>query len=230
MAPLIARCSLFFALTGAVAVWSGCGGGCGEPPPPAQNSAVTTSGSSGGGVHGGGEAAKLGDRTFASAERKAAPVAKPAPSGPIVEKSTPTATVAVFEEIDKARYEAKVTKALGAVLVVSYTPRCTAWKEMSGALKGLSEDTAGKVAVYRLNVQDPAQAKLLPSGMTLLPVPGFAYYESGQTLAQRQGLPFDRRLGKEKEPLETLDQYQARLRAWLRSAVAAKNFTLPEPK
>jgi len=137
---------------------------------------------------------------------------------------------AVFAEVTRSVYEPKVIKALGAVLVVSYTPGCKHWNDMLAALKGLSEDLAGKVAVYRLDVSDPEQAAVLPSGMTRLPVPGFAYYESGQALGQRQGLPFERRAKKRGEPREDPEQYQQRLRLWLRDAVAAKNFNLPEPK
>ena len=66
--------------------------------------------------------------------------------------------------------------------------------------------------------------------MTASPVPGFVYYENGQALARRQGLPFDQRAGKGGEPLEDSQKYQRRLQGWLRDALALKNFELSEPR
>ncbi|MBI5241448.1 MAG: hypothetical protein HY926_13325 [Elusimicrobia bacterium] len=203
------------------------GSGCGEPPKdnkPSSSSAGTSGASSGGGT------VSMGDRGESALN---APLkddsAKPrAGGGEQTQARAPAG--AVFAEVDRNTYETKVLKALGAVLVVSYTPRCKGWQDLQAALELLSQDLAGRVAIYRLNVMDPAQAKVLPPGMTPLPVPGLAYYESGQVLAQRQGLPFDRRTGKRGEPIEDPAEYQQRLRLWLRSAVADKDFNLPAPK
>ena len=228
MAETVRRWIHLLAMAGLALSLGACGGaGCGDTPQP-KRSTPTTSGTAGK-ASGSGEVA-LGKnsqeainaplrRDAAPQERSSHPEAKPAaPTG------------ADFADMNKALYESKVIKVMSGVLVVSYTPGCKGWSDMQAALKGLSEDLAGRVAVYRLDVSDPDQATVLPSGMTRLPVPGFAYYESGQALAQRQGLPFDRRLGAGGEPLEDSRQYQDRLRRWLRDAVAAKNFNLPEPK
>jgi hypothetical protein len=229
--PLITRVACGLALAVLSFGAYGCGGGCGEAPQP-QSQAPTTSGAGGGG--GGSSGGGSVDVGPGSEEEISRSVAQQAPKMDQPPKNQPAAAkpsmAAVYEEVDKASYDAKVNKAISGVLVVSYTPQCQRWQEVDTALKGVSQDLAGRVAIYRLNVADPEQAKLLPAGMTSLPVPGFAYYESGQALVQRQGLPFDHRAGKEGEPLENAQQYQARLRTWLSQAVPEKNFYLPEPK
>lgn len=207
--------------------------GCGEPPKPEKSSTSVSgaSGASSGG--GGGGAVAVGERAqqvINGPLRKEKDSAIPRAQTARPEANTAVSTAAVFSVVNKAAYERTVVKAPGKVLVVSYTPTCKGWKDVQAALQGLSEDLAGKVAVYRLDVSDPDQATVLPSGMTRLPVPGFAYYESGVSLSQRQGLPFDRRIGKGGEPIEDAQQYQDRLRRWLREAVAAKSFSLPAPK
>jgi hypothetical protein len=201
------------------------GSGCGEAPDEKQSKPGV--GAAGGKSSGGGDVS-LGQNTQNAIN---APLKDdtPAPKSPRIRTSSPVG--AVFADVDKAGYEAKVVKALGAVLVVSHTPGCRHWAQVRAALQGLAADFAGKVAVYLLDVSDPAQAEVLPSGMTALPVPSFAYYEDGQALAQRQGLPFEPRVGKHGEPrLEGPEAYQQRLRSWLREAVASKNFNLPAPR
>jgi hypothetical protein len=198
------------------------GSGCGEPP---KEQAKPASGASGGKTSGGGDVG-IGQNT------------QNAINAPLTESAAATTAQnpggaspgAVFADVDLATYEPKVTKAPGAALVVSYTPSCRNWRDLQAALELFSQDMAGRVPVYRLNVTDPERAALLPSGMTRLPVPGFAYYEGGQALGQRQGLPFDRRTSKSGKPSEDPAEYQQRLRLWLRGAVASKNFDLPEPK
>ena len=215
-------------IAGMALAFNACEGGCGEPAKELPAKASGVSGSSGH-ASGSGELS-LGRNTQNAINAPIRRETLPQARAPRPEALPAPQAGAVFADVNRTLYEPKVIKALGGVLVVSYTPGCQHWSDMMAALKGLSEDLAGKVAVYRLDVSDPEQAAVLPSGMTRLPVPGFAYYESGQALGQRQGFPFERRVGKGGEPLEGPEQYQQRLRLWLRDAVAAKNFNLPEPK
>jgi hypothetical protein len=205
------------------------GSGCGEPPK--AQSAKSGAGGGGGGspASGGGEVA-LGQNVqkVLNAPLRQENSLVSWSSGTATKPATPAGPV--FADVNKAAYGPTVIKAVGGSLVASYTPGCPGWKDLRAALKGLSVDLAGKVAVYRLDVSDPDQATVLPSGMTRLPVPALAYYESGQALGQRQGLPFERRLGRGGEPLEDSQQYQDRLRRWLREAVAERDFNLPEPR
>ncbi|MDD5656601.1 MAG: hypothetical protein PHF00_05030 [Elusimicrobia bacterium] len=214
-----------------------CGdSGCGEPEKQKAGSSSGGLGSSGASSGGGGSVSvgPKAQQVINGPLRKDAdaPKAAKAPKSETARPEVKTAisTAAIFVAVTKADYEAKVVKALGKVLVVSYTPSCKGWKDLEAALKGTSDDLAGQVVVYRLNVTAPGQATVLPAGMTRLPVPGFAYYESGQVRAQRQSLPFDRWVGRKGEPIEDSQQYQDRLRRWLREALAAKDFSLPEPK
>ena len=202
------------------------GSGCGEPPK--EQAKAGGPGTSGAGSGGGGGQVAVGGQTEGALN---APLKEGAAK--VQAASQPPAQAragAVFAEIDSASYEPKILKAPGAVLVVAYTPKCRGWQDLQAALELFSQDMAGRIAVYRLNVVDPAQAKLLPSGMTALPVPGFAYYEGGQPLAQRQGMPFDRAVGKRGEPVEDPAEYQQRLRLWLREAMTNRSFQLPAPK
>lgn len=218
------RLSVCAALLALAFTSTGCSGGCGQQPdqqPAQSDSSGRSAASSGGGT------ASVGSGEFTGAiktKEVQAPAAQPRAV------RSPAFTGPIYEEISKASYERKVLNILGGALVVCYTPDCTRWKEVRAALKGVSHDLAGQIAVYRINVASPAQAQVLPSGLTATPAPSFIYYEGGQALAQRQGLPFDVRVGRGGEPLETSAEYQQRLRRWFRSAIALKNLQLPQPK
>lgn len=227
MSPNLRTAASFLAAAALCLCLGACeGSGCGEPPKD-QGAKAGGPGTSGAGSGGGGQVA-VGGQTEGALN---APLKDGAAKVQADSQAPAQArTGAVFAEVDSASYEPKVLKAMGAVLVVAYTPRCKGWQDLQAALELFSQDMAGRVAVYRLNVVDPAQAKLLPSGMTALPVPGFAYYEGGQPLTQRQGLPFDRAVGKRGEPVEDPAEYQQRLRLWLRQALTDRNLNLPAPK
>ena len=218
------RLSVFAALLALAFTSAGCSGGCGQQPE--QQSAPNDSSGSPA-ASGGGGTASVGSGEFTGAIKNSevqAPAARPQAA------RSPAFAGPIFEEISKASYERKVLKILGGALVVCYTPDCPRWKAVRAALKGVSHDLAGQIAVYRINVARPEQAQVLPSGLTATPAPSFIYYEGGLALAQRQGLPFDVRVGRGGEPLETSEEYQQRLRRWFRSAIAMKNLQLPQPK
>ncbi|MDD5656923.1 MAG: thioredoxin family protein [Elusimicrobia bacterium] len=202
---------------------TGCSGGCGEAPAPESDKTISTSGGSSGGGGSSGRAVGFGKKPArpakAGAEKTAAKDAAKAPAAP---------TGPVFEELGAASYPEKVIKASAAVLVVGYTPACAACREAMPAFQKLSQDAAGKVAVYRLNLYDAQALRQLPAGITASPLPALAYYENGLALAQRQGLPFARR--KSGDRLENPADYEARLRRWLGQALELKNLNLPEPR
>ena len=209
------RCAGLLLLGSLLPLLAGCDSGCGDSLQ--SQSQPTTGGGAHPGPGGGDQSPVTFDANARSMPEK-------------ILHQAQTKAGAIFAEVDKTSYESKVVRAAGGVLVVSFTPRCPRWSEMTAALNGVSHDLAGQAAIYRLNVLDPEQAKVLPQGMSPSPVPGFAYYENGRALAWRQGLPFDRRAGKKGEPLEASSDYQRRLRHWIKNAVAAKNFDLPEPR
>lgn len=206
----------------AAALW-GCGeGGCGDEEPKTQQREPTATGGAAGkgGGSSSGEGIKLSPfdanknqaRAAQPPDNRAAAAPPPRQEAP----RAPPAAAAQIEEVTSVNFQPRVLKAVTLVLLFVYESPCEACDTVAPVLTDLAAEYKGRVALMKLNGQDPESRAKLPKGLLLTPYPGFLLYDKGEVRSWRQGLPLKSQKGEE------LPNYRSRLADWFRGAFAKK--------
>lgn len=199
----------------------GCAGGCGDEPSSSKDSSAQGGGPGAGepSKGGGGGAQKVGSRFDTSGK-----------------KSTSTALGQLGETEEQSRESARTLKKVSPAEFKNTVLRTgtTAFLMVSGAncedcdtilpvLATLTPQFRDSFQFFQFDGDAVGASGMLPAGMSLTPLPGFAMYRDGKVTSLLQGLPFPMQVGPDGKPRESKEQFQARLMRWFRDALTTKN-------
>jgi hypothetical protein len=215
--------ALYFSL----ALFAGCAGGCGDDG--SKSAGPDTGGASGGleAPKSGGSGAAL-DKSkpeqskFDTAKKGDKDAGAKDQLGGVSNQLSDQLAAGMVQTVTPENFKTNVLAPGTTVFVTVIRPMCADCQTVAPVMKTLAQQFSGKYDFKQVDGPSLFNAGLLPKGLMLEPMPGFAMYKDGKITSYLQGMPLERQ-SDAHGGIEPTEDYQQRLMRWFQDALTRKD-------